>query len=335
MPQLFYREVRKYCCWIQYLRKILTAMAIERQITDTILMVRPAHFGFNPQTANNNAFQDADTDLKPAEIQILAVQEFDSFVATLRNAKIRVIVIQDSARPIKYDAVFPNNWISTHKDGTLITYPMFAPMRRLERREDIIGGIAEEFYIKDRIRLEPYETQNVFLESTGSLILDRPNKIAYACRSVRTDEQVIDDFCERMGYEKVLFTSTDENGMKIYHTNVMMALGEDFVVICLESIRDGKEWANLHRKFKATNKEIIEISMEQMAAFAGNMLQVRNADSDTFLVMSEQAYRSLDKGQIKKIERKTNILHSPLYTIEQFGGGSARCMMAEIFAERR
>jgi len=320
---------------IQYLRKTLTAMAIERQITDTILMVRPANFDFNPQTASNNAFQDETTDLKSNEIQTLALQEFDGFVATLRSAKIRVIVVQDTNTPTKYDAIFPNNWISTHKNGTLITYPMFAPMRRLERREDIVGGLMEEFQIKDRIRLEQHEGAEIFLEGTGSMILDRPNKLVYACRSLRTDEKVLDDFCEQMGYEKILFTATDETGLEIYHTNVMMALGEDFVVICLESVKEGKEWANLHRKFNETNKTIIEISRAQMSAFAGNMLQVRNEDSDTFLVMSEQAYRSLNKEQIQQIEQYTTPLYSPLYTIEKFGGGSARCMMAEIFSERK
>ncbi|MEL6943936.1 MAG: arginine deiminase-related protein, partial [Bacteroidota bacterium] len=300
-----------------------------------IMMVRPAKFGFNPQTATNNAFQDESTDLSPEEIQTLALQEFDGFVQILRNAKIRVIVVQDTETPTKYDAIFPNNWISTHQDGTLITYPMFAPMRRLERREDIIGGISEEFSVENRIRLESYEAQEIFLEGTGSMILDRPNKLVYACRSLRTEEKVLDDFCKKMGYEKVLFTSTDENGLEIYHTNVMMALGENFVVICMESVKDGKEWANLHKKFKETGKAVIEISVDQMAAFAGNMLQVKNTDGDTFLVMSEQAYRSLEEEQIKQIEQHTYLLHAPLYTIEKFGGGSARCMMAEIFAERK
>lgn len=308
---------------------------MERQITDTIFMVRPANFGFNPQTAANNAFQEKETDLKPAEIQTLALQEFDGFVATLRNAKIRVIVIQDTDHPTKHDAIFPNNWISIHENGTLITYPIFAPMRRLERREDIVGGLIDEFQIQNRIKLEQHESSKLFLEGTGSMILDRPNKVVYACRSVRTDEEVLDDFCERMGYEKMLFTSTDDTGLEIYHTNVMMALGENFVVICLESIKDGTEWANLHRKFEETNKAIIDINMEQMTSFAGNMLQVRNTDGDTFLVMSEQAYRSLEKEQIQQIEQHTNILYSPLYTIEKFGGGSARCMMSEIFAERK
>ncbi|MEM9887149.1 MAG: arginine deiminase-related protein [Bacteroidota bacterium] len=304
----------------------------KRQITDTVLMVRPAHFGFNPQTAENNAFQSAETQLSAAEIQILAVQEFDQFVQKLREAKIRAIVVQDSEQPIKYDAVFPNNWFSTHENGMIITYPVFAPMRRLERREEILTAIADEFQHHRRIHLEERERKQLFLEGTGSLILDRPNHIAYACRSVRTSEQVIDYFCEHMNYEKVLFTATDAAGQDIYHTNVMMALGEDFVVICMESVENEEDRRILEQKFAASQKEIIEISLEQVSAFAGNMLQVRNREGDTFLVMSEQAYRSLDDVQKAQIARYTNILYSPLYTIEQFGGGSARCMMAEIFS---
>ena len=224
-------------------------------------MIRPANFGYNPQTAASNAFQTEETALEKNEIQSLALQEFDQFVAKLRQAKIRVIVVQDSETPLKRDAVFPNNWISMHEDGTLITYPMYAPMRRLERRSEIISSLEEKFQVNHIIALEKYESESIFLESTGSLILDRPNKIAYACRSVRTDEKVIDDFCKKMGYEKIVFTATDETDLEIYHTNVMMALGEDFVVICMETIKDGKEWANLHRKFEETRKEVIEISM--------------------------------------------------------------------------
>lgn len=307
----------------------------EKQITDTILMVRPAHFGYNPQTAESNAFQTPQTDLEQSQISVLALQEFDQFVEKLRQAGIRVIVIQDTAQPLKYDAVFPNNWFSTHTDGTVITYPIFAPVRRLERREDVLHQLEKEFVYEKRIRLEAYENESLFLESTGSVILDRPNRIAYACRSVRTDEQVLSDFCARMGYEKVIFTATDQEGLEIYHTNVMMALGEDFVVVCMNAVKDGKEWANLHACFAETNKTIIDLTYEQMYAFAGNMLQVCNANNDSFLVMSEQAYRSLTKDQIAQIEQHTNILYSPLYTIEQFGGGSARCMMAEVYLPKK
>jgi len=302
-----------------------------KQITDTILMVRPANFGFNVQTAESNAFQTSETALEPHEIQTLALQEFDQFVEILRRSKIRVIIIQDTGEPTKYDAIFPNNWISTHQDGTIITYPMYAPMRRLERRDDIIEDLKKEFQTSSIIHLENYEIEDIYLEGTGSLILDRPNRLAYACKSVRTNEKILDDFCYRAGFEKIIFTATDSEDLEIYHTNVMMALGEDFVVICLDTIKDEAERNMLIQKFEATNKVIIEISLEQMLAFAGNMLQVKNKDEDTFLIMSEQAYRSLTTTQKEQIERYTDILYSPLYTIEKFGGGSARCMLAEIY----
>jgi hypothetical protein len=299
------------------------------------MMVRPAHFGYNPQTAESNAFQSKDTDLSQSEIEALARQEFDQFVNVLRQANIHVIVIQDNEEVVKYDAVFTNNWFSSHIDGTVVTYPMFAIMRRLERREEIFNMLGTQFQYKNRLRLEVHEDYDMFLESTGSVILDRPNRLAYACRSIRTSEEVLDAFCQKMGYEKVIFDATDEEGLEIYHTNVMMALGEDFVIICLEVVRDHQEWAMLHRRFNETGKTVIEISYEQMTAFAGNMLQVRNRDGETFLVMSEQAYRSLTTQQIEQIEQFTNILYSPLYIIEQFGGGSARCMMAEIFLPKK
>ncbi|MEM0993707.1 MAG: arginine deiminase-related protein [Bacteroidota bacterium] len=303
----------------------------ERQITNTVLMVRPAHFGYNPQTAANNAFQSAETQLSTTEIQILAVQEFDQMTQKLREAKIEIIIVPDTEHPVKYDAVFPNNWFSTHAGKHIITYPVFAPMRRRERRMDIIHKLEAKFGYKQHITLEQYEAQTLFLEGTGSMILDRPNRVAYACRSVRTDEIVMDDFCEKMAYKKVLFDAVDEAEQPIYHTNVMMAMGETFVIICMDTIQDESERATLEENFAQTNKTIINISLEQMSAFAGNMLQLRNANEDTFLVMSEQAYRSLRADQKSQIEQHTNILHSPLYIIEKFGGGSARCMMAEIF----
>lgn len=308
---------------------------MKQQITDTILMVRPANFGFNPQTAKSNAFQEVETDLKDSEIQLLAAQEFDQFVQRLRQEGIHIIVVQDSDVPKKYDAIFPNNWITTHQDGTIITYPAFAPMRRMERREEIINGLGEDFQFLKRIHLEQYEDKGQILEGTGSMILDRPNQIAYACKSDRTDEALFNHFCEHMGYRPVFFNATDENDHPIYHTNVMMGIGTSFVVICLESIKDGKEWAMVHKALTESGKEIIEISFEQMNSFAGNVLQVKNKWGDTYLVMSEQAYRSLTSQQKEQIEKHTQILFSPIYTIEKFGGGSARCMLAEIFLQRK
>lgn len=298
-------------------------------------MVRPAHFGYNAETALNNAFQSEDPDLSAGQVQSKALQEFDEFVARLRSVGIKVHVAEDSEAPLKPDAVFPNNWVTFHQDGTVATYPMHAPTRRLERREEVIEHLSESFQVGKRVHFEHTEVAHRFLEGTGSLILDRPNRIAYACLSPRTEEALLDEFCAKLGYEKLVFRSVDGEGQAIYHTNVMMALGVDFVVICLESIPEPKEKQALMSKFAATGKTVITITLKQMMAFAGNMLQVAGEGGTPYLVMSEQAYQSLTPDQVQIIEQHTKILHSPLYTIEQHGGGSARCMMAEIFLEPR
>ncbi len=302
------------------------------QITNTLLMVRPARFGFNAETAANNAFQHNDTSRSPEAIQEAAVAEFDAFVEALRRHGIRVIVVEDTPEPAKPDAVFPNNWVSFHADGRIITYPMFSPLRRLERREDIIEQVkAAGFQERQRIHLEAYEQQGRFLEGTGSMILDHTHRLAYACLSPRTDAGLMEVFSRVGGYAPVLFHAVDAQGQAVYHTNVMMALGKTFVVICLDAVPNKEERAMLERRFKVTNKDLIPISLEQMNAFAGNMLQMCNTAEETFLVMSEQAYRSLSEEQVAHIQQHTQILYSPLYTIEQYGGGSARCMMAEVF----
>ncbi len=302
-----------------------------KQITDTILMVRPAHFGYNMETAQNNAFQTNDTSRTPEEISNLARQEFDHFVQKLRDHGIEVVVVEDTPEPIKADAVFPNNWISFHGNGQIITYPMFSSVRRKERREDIINTMINQFHFSDTVRLEQqFGETDQFLEGTGSMILDRDHQLVYACISVRTHPDLVQQFCQHIRYRPILFHALDRDGQEIYHTNVMMAIGETFAVICLDCIP--KEERN---KVKAhlgeTNKQIIDISLQQMEAFAGNMLQVRNKKEETFLVMSEQAYQSLTQKQITQIEKHTQILYSPLDTIEAYGGGSARCMMAEVF----
>lgn len=294
-------------------------------------MIRPANFGYNEQTAANNAFQVQDQSLNSREISRRALEEFDTFVLRLRGKGVDVIVVEDTPEPAKPDAVFPNNWATFHEDGRVVTYPMNAPLRRLERREDIFRMLSGSFVLGEHLRLEHYEEVGKFLEGTGSLILDRPNRLAYACLSPRTDEGLLEEFCRAFDYEKVAFTALDGQGREIYHTNVMMALGETFVVICLESVPDSEEREMLLERFAATSKDVIEISLSQMMAFAGNMLQVRSLDGNTYLVMSEQAYQSLTEQQVAHIHRHTKILHSPLYTIEKYGGGSARCMMAEVF----
>lgn len=307
---------------------------MRQQTTSHILMVRPAHFGFNEETADSNAFQTRDERLTPSEIRQRARGEFDQFVERLRQAGIHVLVAEDSEQPIKPDAVFPNNWVTFHQEGFLITYPMYAPTRRLERREEVVQVVLQAgFPLKKRLHLENNEAVGRYLEGTGSMIFDHLHCVAYACLSPRTDEHLFREVCTVLQYEPVVFHAVDARGQEIYHTNVLMALGETFVVICLDTVRDARERALLEEKFRATGKEILTITLEQMQAFAGNMLQVRNGAGQTFLVMSEQAFRSLTAEQVQALEKHTQLLHSPLYTIETYGGGSARCMMAEVFMD--
>ncbi len=305
------------------------------QITNHILMVRPANFGFNEQTAESNAFQTNDQSISQKEISQRAIAEFDAMVALLREKGVNVIVADDSAEPVKYDAIFPNNWVTFHDDGKAILYPMYAPMRRLERQEHILNQVCRDFKMEKVYHLEKSEAENLFLEGTGSMILDRPNKIVYACLSPRTNSAVLDRFCHVTKFRKMLFTSVDEKGQQIYHTNVMMALGDTFCVIGLDTVLDVMERAYIVGSLETTGKEIIDLSAAQINSFAGNMLQIKNAEGKTFLAMSEQAYKSLTRPQIAQIEKHTEILPIPIYTIEKYGGGSVRCMMAEIFLQEK
>lgn len=306
-----------------------------QQTTTHILMVRPASFGYNQQTAVNNAFQEEPDNQSAHVIKDKAIEEFNSFVHLLRAAGVNVIVIEDTPEPVKPDAVFPNNWITTHPNGVVITYPMFAPIRRLERRDSILEQLKNKFIVKDHIHLEQYEKENKFLEGTGSIILDRNNKVAYACISDRTDEELFNRFCEYISFKPMLFHSVDDNGIPVYHTNVMMAMGTKYVIICMDSVKDAEENKQLRASFKAGGKKVIDISFKQMNAFAGNMLEVENDQGDTLLVMSEQAYLSLQDDQINQICSHTDILYAPIYNIEKYGGGGVRCMMAEIFLEEK
>jgi hypothetical protein len=305
------------------------------QTTNHILMVRPANFGFNEQTAESNAFQTNDTSLSQKEISEKAIAEFDAFVEKLRSVGVQVIVAEDSKEPVKHDAIFPNNWVTFHEDGKVITYPMYAPMRRLERQRSILQQIENQFVVKSVFRMEDAELEGFFLEGTGSMILDRPKKIVYACLSPRTDEVMLDKFCTITGFTKVVFTSVDGKGQEIYHTNVMMALGETFAVICLDTIPNPDERKKVVQALTDSNKAIIEISQAQVLSFAGNMLQVKGANDTSYIVMSEQAYQSLTASQIQEIELHTNILAIPIPIIETYGGGSVRCMMAEVFLQEK
>lgn len=302
------------------------------QTTSHLLMIRPVRFEFNAQTAVNNAFQTASTEADTAQ---KARREFDAFAKLLMDNGVDVTVVDDTPEPHTPDSVFPNNWISFETDGTLLLYPMFAENRRAERKEHVIEAITKKFEVKQKIDLTGWETQSAFLEGTGSMVLDREHKIAYACLSPRTHANVIREFGDRTGYKPVLFTSTDENGDPVYHTNVMMCVADQYVVICLDSIRDALEQKIVEETIVDSGKEIITISMEQMNRFAGNMLQVENRFGEKLLVMSTQAFSSLTSSQTQKLISFNRIIHSPLDVIETNGGGSARCMMAEVFLKEK
>jgi len=307
-----------------------------KQITNTLLMIRPVAFRMNEQTAVNNFFQE-DIAEKNANINTQAQAEFDAFVAKLREVGVTVIVEHDDIKGDTPDSIFPNNWVSFHQDGTVALYPMFAENRRSERRMEVFRRLESEgFEIKQFIDYTEAEEYELFLEGTGSLLLDRVNKVAYCALSPRADEQLFIEFCEDFEYDPVLFTANqtvDGKRLPIYHTNVMMCLAENFCVICLDSIDDKSEKKAVVQKLKHTNKEIIAITEEQMHQFAGNMLQVQGTDHK-YLVMSAAAHKSLTQDQISTIEKYGPILSSDLNTIETCGGGSARCMMAEVFLQK-
>lgn len=303
------------------------------QVTNTIAMVRPVAIRNNEQTAVNNYYQQTEIILKDALNK--ALQEFDLFVNKLKENGIYVIVIQDTKEEDTPDAHFPNNWISFHENGTVALYPMFAENRRKERREDALEIIETKgFQIKNIMDYTSAEKENVFLEGTGSMILDRVNRKAYCALSQRANEELFIEFCEDFEYTPVIFTANQtlqNKRLPIYHTNVMMCVASSYAIICLKSIDDKKEQKNVIKHLKQDGKEIIDITEEQVKHFAGNMLQVKNKKEELFLVMSSSAYKALTISQIKAIKKHNKIIHSPLATIETLGGGSARCMMAEIF----
>jgi len=305
-----------------------------QQITDTILMIRPVAFRMNEQTAVNNYFQE-EIDLENAKVNEKAQQEFDAFVEKLRNVGVNVIVEDDKLELDTPDSIFPNNWVTFHENGDIALYPLFAKNRRKERREDVIERIEKEgFKIKNVVDYTDAENEGFYLESTGSLILDRVNQKAYCALSPRADEQLLIEFCEDFEFTPVIFTANqtvDGKRAAIYHTNVMMCLAENFSVICLDTIDDAKEKKNVVQHLKDDGKEIIAITEAQMHNFAGNMLQVRGANDEKYLVMSAAAHKSLTEDQVSAIEKHCEILSTDLTTIETCGGGSARCMMAEIF----
>ncbi len=305
------------------------------QTTNSILMIRPVAFRMNEQTAVNNYYQKVIDGLLPATVNAKAQQEFDVFVEKLRGVGVNVIVVDDTLSPDTPDSIFPNNWISFHESGDVILYPMFAENRRLERREDIVDTLEQQgFLVTEYMDYTSAEEDNIFLEGTGSLLLDRANQKAYCALSPRADEELFIEFCEDFDYAPIIFEAYQTvNGERklIYHTNVMMCLGETFAVICADAIDDKKERKMVLDNLKGDGKEIILITESQVNNFAGNMLEVRGAKDKRYLIMSKAAHESLTAKQIETLQKHAEILSSSLDTIEACGGGSARCMMAEIF----
>jgi hypothetical protein len=297
------------------------------QTTSKVLMIRPLHFIYNAETAVNNSFQvKGDQD----NLTEKAVAEFDFFVRSLQQEGIDVTVIEDSPSPHTPDAIFPNNWISFHESGVYCLYPMFAPNRRKERKTEVLDIIKKKFNYHELIDLTEYESRSQFLEGTGSMVLDRDKRLAYACLSPRTDISVLEEFCKKMNYKPIVFHATDDKGHAIYHTNVMMCVADRFVVICLDSITNPEEKKYITETIMASDKQIIDITSVQMNQFAGNMLQLENKNHEKIMVMSSAAWNSLSLKQKQLLTQKNRIVHSSLQNIESNGGGSARCMIAEI-----
>lgn len=306
------------------------------QTTDTILMIEPVAFGHNEETAKNNYFQ---VEQEGDNVQNQALKEYKNFVEKLERKGINVISIKDTKEPHTPDSIFPNNWVSFSENGEVFLYPMFAENRRVERRSDIFDEIEKRGYeIKKIIDLSDSENDNQFLEGTGSMIFDHDKKIAYGSVSLRLDEGLFRKYCTKFGYQPVVFHSyqtVNKKRLPIYHTNVMMCIADRFAIICLDAIDSLDEQIGVAETIIKSGKEIIEISEEQMHQFAGNMLQLHNDKSEKFLVMSGSAYRSLRPEQVQKIESYNEIIYSDLTTIETNGGGSARCMLAEVFLPKK
>ena len=311
---------------------------MNQQTTNTILMIRPVQFRMNEETAVNNYYQKVIEALTPDEINALAVKEFDAFIKTLRSAGVQVIVVEDSKDYDTPDSIFPNNWVSFHDSGIAALYPMFAKNRRDERKPSVLQAVEDHgFKIKSIMDYTEAEHHNVFLEGTGSLILDRQNRKAYCALSPRADEDLLIEFCEDFEFTPVVFSAyqtVNHTREKIYHTNVMMCVGDTFAVICLEAIDDKKERNNVVKHLTQDGKMIIQISESQVNQFAGNMLQLKGKDDQSLLIMSQSARDALNVYQLQTLEQHADIISSALDTIEVCGGGSARCMMAEIFLPR-
>ena len=304
-----------------------------KQTARNILMIRPASFGFNAETAANNVFQGSVT-MSEQQVQRQAVQEFDGFVNLLRAHNIQVLVIEDTPQPPKPDAIFPNNWFCTLGDGTIATFPMFAANRRIEIRSDLIQNLKDNFIVSAVEDWATYDADNRFLEGTGSMIIDHVNKIIYACLSPRTQLDLLQQFAAAHNYKTITFRATDNNGTDVYHTNVIMHIGESYAVVCLSSIRDEKERKKVVASLTNTKHHIIDITMQQVHNYAGNMLQVQSENENLYTILSQSAFDSLTENQKTQLSQHTTLLPVNISTIETVGGGSVRCMMAEIFLKK-
>jgi hypothetical protein len=296
-------------------------------------MVRPASFGFNPQTADTNAFQSAEIEPRD-DIQRKALQEFDRMVDVLLSNDIDVVVVNDPGGAKKPDAIFPNNWISFHADGKVILYPMMAENRRMERTIPVIDQLKAKFLIDQVIDLSNYEKADQFLEGTGSVVFDYQNRIAYASRSVRTHDVVFQELSNQLTFKPILFDAADESGQPIYHTNVLMCVGTKFAVVCLDAIKSEEDQEVLLRSFAETGHQVVAISYEQLRLFAGNMMEVMSKSGEPLVLMSERAFNSLLPGQINAISKHAEPVPLSIPTIEHHGGGSVRCMVAGIFNKK-
>lgn len=300
------------------------------QAPGAVLMIRPAFFGFNHETSLTNAFQQP-PDEQEHNIHNRAVEEFDRMVDLLKSHDVQVHVFEDTPQPRKPDAIFPNNWISFHADGTVVLYPMEAATRRAERRMDVVDALGKIYAIQKLKDFTGYEKQNIFLEGTGSLVFDYVNRIAYASLSPRTHEVLVHEVCRELHFKPVVFHAVDEHNHPVYHTNVVLAVATKLVLICLDAIHRDHDRELLLGSFRSTGHRIIAISYAQMKSFAGNMMEIRSRHGHPVLVMSESAYLSLLPGQLDAITSLVDILVIPVPTIERYGGGSVRCMMAGLF----
>ena len=298
-------------------------------------MVRPASFGPNEETAATNFFQSSAISSSSQELQQLALNEFDEMVALLRSHDINVIVIDDTQLPAKPSAIFPNNWLSTSPGGIVSVFPMYAASRRAEKRDDILKMLAEKFVVKDVQNWSEFEAEGKFLEGTGSMVIDHDNKVIYACYSPRTDVSVLEKFANANNYRAIIFFASDKNGQAVYHTNVVMTLAEDFAILCEEAIEEEWELIAIRQLLDSSGHDVIRIYKNQMHCFAGNMLQVKNNKGEKFLIMSQTAFDSLYEDQKEELSSRCKLLVIPIPTIERIEGGSVRCMMAEMFLEKR